>query len=96
MLCPTGTDTERGTEKGLKITKSRGLRDFVAAGVPARTFSVGIAAVWSVQHPRSLGDTDNMGPGPGPVKGQNPTPRSLQPVGVSLFFSATWFQFHRA
>jgi len=29
-------------------------RDFVAAGVPAQTFSVGNAAVRSVQHPRSL------------------------------------------
>jgi len=29
-------------------------RDFVAAGVPARAFSVGNAAVWSVKHPRSL------------------------------------------
>jgi len=28
-------------------------RDFVAAGVPAQTFSVGNAAVRSVQHPRS-------------------------------------------
>jgi hypothetical protein len=35
-------------------------RDFVAAGVPARTFAVVIAAVRFVKHPAVPEDTSNM------------------------------------
>ena len=52
------SDTE--TETGRKNETPRG-RDFVAAGVPARTFSVGNAAVRSVQQPAVPGDNLNMG-----------------------------------
>ena len=50
----------RARRRGPKITKSRVKRDFVAAGVPARTFAVVIAAVRSVKHPAVPEDTSNM------------------------------------
>ncbi len=45
------------------------MRDFVSAGMPARTFSEVNVAVRSVQHPRSPDDTFNMGFENSSVKG---------------------------
>lgn len=53
------SDTE--TETGRNNETPRG-RDFVAAGVPARTFSVGNAAVRSVRQPAVPGNNSNIGP----------------------------------
>ena len=59
----------RSAYLGSKKCEIPRLRDFVVAGVPARTFSVGNAAVWSVQHPRSLGTFLIWVAGSGVVKG---------------------------